>query len=377
MSSIVPAGPATARILTGVAADLIGALTGRPEGLPPARSAVLVVIDGLGAIPLRAHRGHARFLAAAMGKRDVARTVFPSTTASALSSLLAGVAPGEHGLVGYRVLDPDRGVLASQLDGYERDGLDPIAWQRSSTMFERAREAGLHPYAVSLERYATTGLTRAIMRGAEFVGEKDPAQRLRVSIALAEQHPGALVYCYLPELDQAGHKHGIASPAWVETLERLDAALRAAERLPSGVGMIVTADHGMIDVPPHRHVLLRDGDPRLEGVAHLGGEPRMLHVYAEPGVDVDALAGVWREASAGTADVATREEAIAAGLFGSPVAPHVRGRIGDVLVAARGLWAFYDDRLDDKASQRMIGQHGSTSPEEMIVPFIRLGAFAA
>lgn len=376
MSSIVPAGPATARNLTGVAADLIGSLTGQPAGLAAARSAVLVVVDGLGAIPLRAHRAHARFLAEAMGRRDVARTVFPSTTASALSSLLTGVAPGEHGLVGYRVRDPDRGVLANQLDGYERDGLDPLAWQRSETMFERAGRAGLRPFAVSLDRYATTGLTRAIMRGAEFVGEKDPAQRVRISIALAEQHPGALVYCYLPELDQAGHRHGIASAAWTQAIEAIDAALRPAARLPQGVGMIVTADHGMVDVPPHRHVLLRDGDPRLAGVAHLGGEPRMLHLYAAPGVDAGELARVWREESGVTAEVSTRDEAIAAGLFGPRVAEHVRGRIGDVLVAARGLWAFYDDRLADKKSQGMIGQHGSVSAEETTVPFIRLGAFA-
>lgn len=359
-----------------MAPDLLASLTGRPSGLPAARSAVLFVVDGLGAIPLRAHRAHARFLAGAMARRDVARTVFPSTTAAALTSLLTGAWPGEHGLVGYRVLDPERGALANQLNGYERDGLDPDAWQRCETVFEDAAAAGLRPFAVSLDKYAGTGLTRAIMRGAEFVGEKDLAQRVRVSLALAERHEGGLVYCYLPELDQAGHKHGVASDRWVDALERVDGALRAAERLPDGIGAVVTSDHGMVDVPRHRHVLLRDGDPRLDGVAHLGGEPRMLHVYAEPGRDVASLAEAWRAGSEGTADVATRDEALAAGLFGPAVADHVRGRIGDVLVAARGTWAFYDDRLADKKPQDMIGQHGSTSPEEMTVPFIRLGAFA-
>ncbi len=359
-----------------MAPDLLASLSGQTAGLTAARSAVLFVVDGLGAIPLRAHRGHARFLAGAMARRDVARSVFPSTTAAALTSLLTGAWPGEHGLVGYRVLDPQRGVLANQLNGYERDGLDPDAWQRCETVFERAAVSGMRPFAVSLDKYAGTGLTRAIMRGAEFVGEKDLAQRVLVAIALAERHEGALVYCYLPEVDQAGHKYGVASDRWVDALERVDGALAAAGRLPDGVGAIITSDHGMVDVPRHRHVLLREGDPRLDGVAHLGGEPRLLHVYAEPGRDVASLAEAWRVGSQGTADVATRDDAVAAGLFGPTVRDHVRGRIGDVIVAARGLWAFYDDRLDDKKPQDMIGQHGSTSAEETTVPFIRLGAYA-
>jgi hypothetical protein len=132
----------------------------------------------------------------------------------------------------------------------------------------------------------------------------------------------------------------------------------------------------MVDVPRHRHVLLRDGDPRLDGVALIGGEPRLLHLYLERGADAGAIAARWREDSGRTADVATREEAVVAGLFG-PVDTEVLPRIGDVLVAARGAWAFYDDRLADKGAQDMIGQHGSVTPEETTVPLIRLGAYRA
>ena len=71
----------------------------------------------------------------------------------------------------------------------------------------------------------------------------------------------------------------------------------------------------------------------------------------------------------------SRTEAIEAGLFG-PVADEVRARIGDVLVAPRAGIAYYDDRLADKGAQKMVGQHGSLTHEERIVPLIRLGAFA-
>lgn len=373
MPPIVPTGSLSARSLTGVAPDILRSLSDGSGDLRPARSAVLFVIDGLGAHQLRAHAGHARRLTAAGGKKDVARTVFPSTTAAALTSILTGSDPGRHGLVGYRVLDPDQGRLANQLNGYERDGLDPATWQRRPTIFERAAAEGRRTFAVGLAEYSTSGLTAAILRGAEYVASDEIRMRVRVAYELAAGEPGSLVYCYLPEIDKAGHRHGVDSEAWISALEEVDAAFAAP--VPPGVGALVTADHGMVDVPRHRHVLLQDGDPRLDGVAHLGGEPRLLHVYLEPGSDARAAAGVWTVASGRTADVATRDEAIAAGLFGE-VSDEVRPRIGDLLVAARGSWAFYDDRLEDKRPQNMVGQHGSVTPEEVMVPLLRLGAYA-
>lgn len=372
MPLMLPAGSSQALSLTDVVPDVIAAMTGGPSALAPATSAIVFVIDGLGALQLRAHAGHARFLAGRMGKKDVARSVFPSTTAAALTSLTTGVWPGEHGLVGYSALDPARDVVVNQLAGWEREGLDPATWQRVPTVFERV--SSVTSFAVGLGEYATSGFTRAILRGAEYVPAATPADRIFAAVDRAVTTPGALVYCYLPELDKAGHKHGVASDEWVSALELVDSVLAGA-RVPPGVGAIVTADHGMIDVPPHRHVLLAEGDARLDGVRFVAGEPRMLHVYLEKGQDAAASARVWRDLSGASADVATRDEAVAAGLFG-PVSPEVLPRIGDLLVAARGTWAFYDDRLTDKRAQGMIGQHGSVTPEETVVPHVRLGAFA-
>lgn len=376
MHKIVPVAARSARNLAGVAPEMLRSLRGEGEWLPPVSSAIAFVIDGLGAIQLRAHRAHARTLAQAMPKKHVAQTVYPSTTAAALASFLTGEWPGVHGLVGYRALDPDRDVVVNQISGYGDNGIDPVTWQRSETVFERAAAAGFRPYSVGSAEYRGSGFTAALHRGAEFVPENDLAQRVRVACALAAQEEGTLVYCYLPELDKAGHKHGVDSDQWRIALEQIDQAISPAFALGRDIGVIITADHGMIDVPATRHVLLQDDDPRLDGVRHLGGEPRFLHVYAEPGEDIEAVAERWRSLSGQTADIVTRDDAIADDLFGSDVRPHVTGRIGDVLVAARGLWAFYDDRLSDKRAQAMIGQHGSLTPEETTVPLIRAGGYA-
>lgn len=374
MSLMLPAIPPVSRSITGVAHDLLAALNGTAAGLPAARSVVLVVIDGLGAIQLRGHAGHARRLSAALVKQDVRSTVFPSTTASALTSLLTGADPGRHGLVGYRIRDPRTHALVNQLSGWEEAGVDPSAWQAEPTMFERARAQGRPAYAVGLPAYAHSGFSAATLRGADFVSERSAADRVARALALAEEHEGALVYCYLPEVDKAGHKHGVASAEWVAALEDLDAALPA--RIPPGIGVIVTADHGMVDVPKHRHLIIEEGSALQQGVAAIAGEPRMLHVYVDDAARRGEVAAVWRAGTEGAADVFTRDEAVQAGLFGTEVSAAASGRIGDLVVSARGVWALYDGAAEDQRSQGMIGQHGALSPEERRVPVLRFGAFA-
>lgn len=371
MTLSLPADPPRARSLTGVVPQIFRSLDGEEGWFPVSRSAILFLIDGLGALNLRARAGHARFLARTGVRSDVARTVFPSTTAAALTSLLTGTDAGRHGIAGYRLRVPETGAVVNQLRGWDTDGLHR-SWLRAAPLTAEDRPT----YVVSKAEYAGTGLTDAIMHGAVFVGADDLDERMAAAARIANTVDGAFVYLYAPELDSVGHKHGWESERWIETLERLDAAAAAlTESMTPEVGLVVTADHGMVDVPRHRHVLLGAGDPLVDGVADVGGEPRMLHLYAEPGREDDVLQA-WRDAEAGRSWVMSRADAIGAGLFGADVDDQVARRLGDVLVAARGSIAYYDDRVADKAPQKMVGQHGSLTDQERIVPLLRLGAYA-
>lgn len=376
MSLSLPAYPPRARSLTGVLTDAVAALEGSSEQLPPARSAIVFVLDGLGAHNLAARRGHARFLSSLSSRAALARTVFPSTTAAALTSVLTGAEPGQHGIVGYRVRIPGSDVAPNQLHGWETAGLDPRGWQRAQPLMERQARAGRPAFVVSRPEYDGTGFTVATLRGAEIVGVDDLTERVETAARLAAEHEGAVIYVYAPDLDSAGHRHGWESDQWSSLLEEVDAAAqRLAESLRPGTGALITADHGMVDVPAHRRLLFGEDSALWDGVAVVGGEPRMLHLYAEDG-RAAAVHAAWDAAESARAWVLTRTEAIEAGLFGPVVHPDVTERIGDVLVAARAGVAYYDDREADKGAQRMVGQHGSLTVEERIVPLLRLGAFA-
>ncbi|MWB99646.1 alkaline phosphatase family protein [Agromyces seonyuensis] len=379
MPAMLPVAPDGATRLADVLAGAFAATSGAAAALalPPVRSAVVVLVDGLGASNLKARAGHARTLAGRLGKKDVAWSTFPSTTAVALATLTTGVPAGEHGLVGYSVLDAAHDRVVNQLSGWDAR-MVPEVWQPRPTLFESALERGIRPVAIGAPSYATSGLTRAVLRGADYVGGRTIDERVDLALATVRTGP-SLVYLYVPELDQAGHRDGWESDRWTGRLEELDGAIARLERgLPRDVGMLVSADHGMLDVPPHRHVLLDATPGLLDGVRHVAGEPRCRYLYFEPALaaaDRDALVSRWRDAESHRAWVASGDEAIAAGYFGD-VDPAVRPRIPDLLVAARSGIAYYDGRDADQAPRKMIGQHGSLTDDERRVPLLRFGAFA-
>ena len=366
--------------LADVLTSSLAAILGRPNalGLDGAARAVVVLADGLGVSSLRARAGHARFLSSLLTKASVIDGVFPATTAAGIASLTTGVEPGQHGLVGYRVLDLARDRVVNQLTGWDAD-VQPASWQRARTVFERATDAGVPSFAIGPKKFTASGFTQAVLRGAGYVPAESVADRFLAARRILDAEPRALVYLYVAELDMAAHAHGWQSDKWLAELEGLDAEVaRFAGGLRPDEGLLLTADHGVIDVPATKHVLFDTVPELVAGVRHIAGDPRCLHLYLEPGqetVSADSLAGAWRAVEGERAWIFTRDEAVEAGLFGR-VAPEVLPRIGDVIVAARRLIAYYDSRDANQAARNMIGQHGSLTDEELRVPLLRSGAFA-
>jgi len=339
--------------------------------------ALVILIDGLGADNLKARAGHARTLASAMRTRaDVLDTGVPTTTAAALSSLTTGTRPGEHGVVAYSGLVPASGVVVNQLQGYD-DGSLPAGWLRRPTLFAEAVASGLSAFAFGSARYRDSGFTREVLGGARYVAGVSIDDRVGAAAeALADRSWRGIGYCYLAELDMAGHREGWQSGDWVDALERVDAAIGELVRsLGRGAGVIVTADHGMVDVPEHSRLAIPDDSSLWDGVAALAGEHRLLHLHLEDDADPDAVAARWHEAEGDRAWVATRAEAIEAGWFGE-VEPEVLERIGHVIVAARKDVAYYTESALAGSAGRMVGQHGSWTPAERRVPLLRFGDFA-
>jgi hypothetical protein len=335
-------------------------------GLPACARACLLVVDGLGWELLRRHRSAAPFLASLLEAGCWLEAGFPSTTATSLGSLGTGRPPGQHGLLGYQVRNPATGRLLNALRW--DDSVQPVAWQPRETIFERAAAAGLAPLRVAARALRDTGLSVAAMRGADYRSAGTPGALVaRTAAAIAEQ-PRALAMVYTGDLDATGHAWGCTSPAWRYQLAHIDRlAEQLAGALPAGTLLHVTADHGMVDVPPERRV---DADqlPGLrDGVALLGGEPRARHVYARPGASSDVLAA-WREVLQDRFWVALREEAVEAGWFG-PLDPSHAARIGDVIATPRDDSAVVATVTEPRESA-LVGMHGSLAASDQRVPLL-------
>ena len=365
--------------LSDVLPSCLAAVRGEENrlGLPAVSKAVVVLVDGLGASALRQRTGHARFLSSRLTKKATIVSGFPTTTAAALASLTTGASPGEHGLVGYSALVPATDRVANQLTGWGPD-MEPSVWQRRATVFERAAESSIDAVAIGPRRYESSGFTHAVLRGARYVPGDSIADRFDAARSILDAPGPSISYLYVPELDMTAHAEGWQSDRWTHLLEELDSAVQSFVRtLRAGEGVLLTADHGVIDVPSTSHVLFGDDETQMRGVTHVAGEPRCLQLHLDHALPTDARQAVldaWRATEGDRAWVLTRDEAIEAGWFGE-VDDEVRPRIGDIIVAASKNIAYYDGRKLNDSARRMVGQHGSWNSDELIVPLLRLGGF--
>jgi len=342
-------------------------------GIGELSAACLFLVDGLGWEPLRRGVREAPFLTeSARGGRSIT-TAFPSTTVTSFATIGTGLPPGRHGLVGYSLAlagyERPINVLRWTVSGADMRGeVVPEEFQPEPTLYERAASHGLRVAALGDPEHARSGLTRATLRGAEFLPVYSPGDVAAVADELLGDGR-RLVNAYYPGLDITGHLRGAASEAWSLEMGHVDRiAADLADRLPPGGALIVTGDHGMLDVREDQKIDLSRRPELLEGVRAIAGEPRARYVHTQPGAESDVLAA-WRETLGDRMWVVSRKEAIAAGWFGPGVADRVRPRIGDVIAAAREPVAVVQ-RDTESLMSVLIGNHGSLTSEEQLVPLI-------
>ncbi|TXS06727.1 alkaline phosphatase family protein [Streptomyces sp. col6] len=344
--------------------------------LAPADRNCVFLIDGLGWEQIKAHPDEAPFLHSLLptSRGGTGRPItagFPATTATSLASVGTGLPPGEHGLPGYTVRNPETGELMNQLRW--NPWTPPKAWQPHPTLFQLADAAGVRTAQVSAPAFEQTPLTKVALSGGSFLGRLSGEDRMDTAAERLAAGDRSLVYTYYSEVDGKGHRFGTDSDAWRGQLMYVDGlARRLAEQLPPRSALYITADHGMIDIPFDEQSRIDfDEDWELSaGVALLGGEGRARHVYAVPGAASDVLA-VWREVLGEQFWVASRDEAVAAGWFGPTIDERVYGRIGDVVAAAHDDVVITASRNEPHESA-MVGMHGSMTPVEQFVPLLEV-----
>ena len=329
-----------------------------PSAIGESRQVVLFVVDGLGWEQLRERADSAPTLSAMAG--GPITTVAPSTTATALTSIVTGLTPGEHGLVGYRL-------------DVAGDVLNVLRWNTSTGDARRTiNPRTTQPFApflgepvpvVSKAELEGSAFTEAHLRGSRPCGWR-AASSLPLIVGDLLRAGERFVYAYYDGIDKIAHERGLGAfyDAELRAADRLVAEV--IDRLPPGAMLVVTADHGQVEVgdrliTPHADVL------RL--TRHQSGEGRFRWLHAKPGAADDLLAA----ATAHHGDVAwvrSRSEMIQQGWFGPVVSPPVAARYGDVGLVPHAPVAFHDPA--DNGPFPLVCRHGSLTSAEMLVPML-------
>lgn len=336
-------------------------------GLQPKRKIVVLLVDGMGAENILARAGHAPWLAREIQAGGATYSSFPSTTSTNIAGLATGLTPGEHGFIGHVVQDRRFDKRLNLLTGWTED-TPPEKWQPNLTVSERAFEIGVNFNVIAANEYRSTGFTRATMRQATFNGFDSLRERFDAALEIANRSEASVSYLYVPELDKFGHLNGWQSPGWAMLLEEVAAEIdRLVRKLPKDAGLIITADHGMIDSNSDSKIELKEIlDPI--GVSFFGGDTRTSLLYlGEPSSTSSALGQL------GNSRFFSAYPAEALADWYGPMGPEARDRFPDLVLVAKGDHTLYHSDFSKQKSYRMIAHHGAYSSLELRVPLIRVG----
>lgn len=344
--------------------------------LARARHVVLMVIDGLGHRTLARHPAHLHLQTHQIGSMT---SVFPSTTASAITTFMTGLAPAQHGLTGWHMhldeIDQTLAILpltpragpARALPGQ----LPPRLFDHRSLFQTLDRES----WVVAPQSIAGSPFNAWHSRGAQGMAYGSLAGMFTGVVDLVQENTSPrYIYAYYPDVDACSHQFGTDSRQAQRALADFDRHFGELLRQLRGSNtwLLVTADHGFIDSPGRRVIDLED-HPQLAALLlrPLCGERRVAYCYVAPG-NRPAFEAYVRSHFGRACHLYPSQQLIADGWFGPPpYHPRLSSRVGDYTLVLKDNWTI-KDWLPGEKRYTMLGVHGGTSSNEMRVPLIAL-----
>jgi len=350
--------------ITGIIPTILGPGGTRdlPDWMPKCvqncKQVVLLVIDGLGWHQLQKNLANCPTLAAMQG--SAITTVAPTTTVSALASITTGLAPAEHGLVGYRI---DMGAQVMQMLRWGDEKGDLRNLYRPEVVQPCPPFMGASVPVLSKAELEGTAFTEAHLRGARPMGWRTPSS-IAVEVGRLLRAGEKFVYAYYDGVDKIAHERGFGEfyEAELRTTDMIVHGVQAA--LTRGSALLVTADHGQVmvgenTISPHPDVLAL--------TAYQSGEGRFRWLHARNGASAELLA----RATAHHADqawVVSKAQIIEENWLGPRLGVATKKRLGDVALVAREPISF--DDIAETGALLLQCRHGALTDDELDVPLL-------
>lgn len=372
MPKMLPALPQAFGNLKDVFRSANDSLRGEsnPLGLVKVKNSLVIMVDGLGWFNLTEHIGHVPFLKQFLHKSSKGYSGFPSTTAASIVSFATGSSPSNSGFIGYRVFDRSKSESVNLLTGLD------TAEIANYLLVSRISDSQPKTVVVSKPEYEDSGFSSVTFKDVLFRSATGIDERFEIALDELNSGSGKLIYLYIPELDQAAHRFGYKSNNWLNLLELLDSSVRKlVSSASSDRGIVLTADHGIIDVPESAHVYLDECDALAE-VLDVAGDPRVNFIYFTPNTDVTAKQAEINDWLADRAQAFTIQQLVEAKLYEESVLG-LTEILPDLVLLPSGKNVCYHRHFAKAKSLQMIGQHGGISETEITIPILRMAAYSS
>jgi predicted AlkP superfamily pyrophosphatase or phosphodiesterase len=364
------------------------------EHLDGSEKVILLLIDGFGYTSWLKHHQKTNILKKISENGSVTplTSVFPSTTAASINTLCSGLTPQEHGLpewfVYFKEIDmtlqslPLQPVNGIENGDFDIDKVDPGILFKDETIFEKLGKTGVTSYSLLSEAYVNSPYSILSLHGSRrrpYENLEDLFTKLRT--ILEEEKRPVFIYAYIDSLDAAGHEYGPSSKEYADEINKIDSAIqnqlfsKLSMGTASETSLIITADHGQIDIPPKNIVYLNNlsgfqsmlrESPNMGYIAPTGA-PRDVYLHVKEDKVDDCFRFLTDELD-GVADVFRMKDAVDLGLFGlGKPCDEFLDRVGDLLVLPRGDGMVWFQVFPGKLFE-MPGMHGGLSKEEMLIP---------
>lgn len=364
-------------IMTATGADPVyaGLTEELPADLNCRKNIILLVLDGLGYEFLMRQDPGSLFR---QGLRARLTSVFPSTTASAITTFASGVATGEHAITGWFMYLKEVAAAAVILPFSPRFGkitfndvgIDPARIFNFPSIFGKMnREC----HVITKSYIKDSAYNRYALENTHKHGYNHLRgfQNQIVRTVRSNQNK-KYIYAYWPDFDKNAHRFGIHSQECQEHFRLLEKTLASLliSLQNTDSYLIVTADHGLIDTSPDQIIDMQN-HPRLQSLLHLPlcGEPRVPYCYVKPAKTEEFKSYVSNEL-AEACELYTAGELVDSGLFGTKNSnPKLLDRLGDYILLMKPGYVLHDF-VEGETAFHFIGYHGNLTPDEMYVPLI-------
>lgn len=369
-----------------------------PDGRQRYGTVILILVDAFGWRFVERYGGDYPFLRRALASQGAHKLTsqFPSTTAAHVTTIHTGQPVGQSGVLEWQYYEPHfDALIAPLLHSYagttERDTLPPTPPAEllypARTLYHELNEYHVDSYIFQHYLLTQSTFSRIMFRGAHVRPYRTLPEALTnvAEIALANRGTPTYLFLYFGGIDTTGHVYGPNAP---QLAAEIDALLTALERLlwrpldgrASDCLLLVTADHGLVEVDPATTIYLNQQE-RFAGLESLlkrnrlgellvpAGSCRDMFLYVHDARLDEALEWLGDEL-AGRAEVWRTEDLIDRGLFGkSPVSETFRARAGNLVILPyrnEAVWWYERGRFE----QNYYGHHGGLTREEVEIPLL-------